>query len=390
MNEHSILSPRGDTVNKGTSEIIALGIDQAQCLNLRGRHVSCTRCADSCPVKALVLTADEVRLDAGRCTACGACLPICPSGALLLSGFDPQRFLETVADSAEVHIHCSRSDHPDADNIVPCLQVLDARLLAAAAADGAQTVVLHGADQCSDCDRGDARATVEQMHAELKKWFTGLPVHLTVEQGIQTETAVQLSEEQVDLGRRNFLRLANAKSGHGVSKWPDEFAPERDQAASRWPLLSNDGSTCRPSVYQELLAERAELLPWQDHHLPWRARTFSDACSVCLTCAQLCPTGALVAEETKSKISILFQLRLCTDCGLCENLCPENAISNASVAGPEVLSTSAHPVMHRNLHKCTGCTRSFVPVPGSDELCTTCQNEYNVTNEWRAMLTKLP
>ncbi len=389
MNEHSILYLRGDTVNKGTSEI-ALGIDQAQCLNLRGRHVSCTRCADSCPVKALVLTADEVRLDGERCTACGACLPICPSGALLLSGFDPQQFLETVADSAEVHIHCSRSGHPDAGNTVPCLQVLDARLLAAVAADGAQTVVLHGADHCSDCDRGDARATIEQMHAELKKWFTGLPVHLTVEQGVQIETGVQSGAEQVDLGRRNFLRLANAKPDHGVSKWSDEVVPEREQAALRWPLLSSNGSACRPSSYQELLAVRAELLPWRDHYLPWRARKFSDACSVCLTCAQLCPTGALVAEETRSTISILFHLRLCTDCGLCENLCPENAISNTYVTGPEVLSTPSYPVMHRDLHKCKNCTRNFVPGPGSGELCTTCQNEYNVTNEWRAMLTKLP
>jgi len=364
----------------------ALQIDQVLCLNLRGRHVTCTQCADTCPAQALKLTADEVHLDAGRCTACGTCLPVCPSGALWLSGFDPRRFLQTLAGTAEIHIHCSRSDAPDGGNIIPCLQVLDARLLAAAAADGAETVVLHGTGQCSNCALGDARAAVEQMQADLKKWFTDVPVYLVQEHRAQTETGEQPGEEQVQLGRRNFLRLAGAHVAHGASKWLADAAPEQDEATSRRPLSSSDGSSSRPSAYQELLAERAGSLPWRDHRLPWRSRMFSDACSACLTCAQHCPTGALVPEETESTISIWFRLRHCTDCGLCESLCPEGAISCALVASPEELRAPPHRVMHRNLRQCTGCARSFVPGPDSGELCMTCQNEHDVANEWKAML----
>jgi len=386
MNESSTLYPRSDTAKDPGS--IALRIDQMQCLNLRGRHVTCTQCADTCPAKALELTADEVRLDVGRCSACGACLPVCPSGAFWLSGFDPRQFLQTVAGAPEVHIHCSRSDPPDAGNIVPCLQVLDARLLAAVAADGAQTVVLHGTGQCSSCDRGDARAAVEQMHSDLKRWFTGAPVHLMQEHRAQTGTGAQSGEDQVQLGRRNFLRFAGAHAAHGASKWLVDTAPEQDEAPSQWPFFTSDGNSSHPAVYQELLAERAGALPWRDHRLPWRSRMFSDACSACLTCVQHCPTGALVAEETESTISICFRLRQCTDCGLCERLCPESAISCASVASPEQLYAAPQRVMHRSQRQCAGCARSFVPGPDSAELCMTCQNEYDVANDWKAMLTE--
>jgi len=384
MNEKSTLYPHGDAaIGPGNT---ALRIDQMQCLNLRGRHDICVQCADTCPANALKLSADQVHLDAGRCTACGACLPVCPSGALRLTGFDPRQFLQTMAGAAELHIHCCQSDHPDAGNIVPCLQVLDARLLAAAAADGAVTVVLHDTDQCSNCALGDARDAVEKMHADLKRWFTDAPVHLMQEQRAQTGTGAQLGEDHVQLSRRNFLRLAGAHTAQGASKWLADVAQEQEEATSRWPLFTSDGSSSRPSAYQELLAERAGSLPWRDRRLPWRSRMFSDACSACLTCAQHCPTGALVAEETKSAIFIWFHLRQCTDCGLCVHLCPENAIIYVSVSSSKELYAPAHRVMHRSLRQCISCNHSFVPGSDYAELCTACQNEHDVANDWKAML----
>ncbi len=388
MNENSTRRFNTRRDSAGGSVGNSLRIDQMQCLNLRGRHVTCTQCADSCAAKALELTADAVRLDAGRCSACGACLPVCPSGALGLSGFDPRRFLETVAGTAEIHIHCSRSAHPDAGNSVPCLQVLDARLLAAAAANGAQTVVLHGAGQCSRCDRGDARAAIEQMHADLKKWFTQAPVHLLQEHRALTETQEPMAAEQVQLGRRKFLHLAGAHAARGASQWLADVAPVHDEPIPRWPQLPHDGSSCHPAAYQALLAERAESLPWRDHQLPWRSRIISDACSGCLTCVQGCPTGALVSAETKSSISIGFHLRLCTDCGLCGHLCPENAISWASVVSSEALRAPVQRVMHRSLRQCAGCARGFIPDSDSADRCTICQNEFDIEKDWKAMLIK--
>ncbi|GMQ88920.1 MAG: 4Fe-4S binding protein [Gammaproteobacteria bacterium] len=385
MNEDSTLHNRGGTV-KGTGKA-GLQVDQLQCLNFRGRAVTCTRCADACPARALKLTADAVHLEAELCTNCGACLPVCPSGAMQLTEFDPRQFLETLTGGDEVHIYCSRSDDVDDGNMVPCLQVLDARLLAAAAAGGAETVVLHGTSQCSSCDRRDARAAVEQLHTDLEAWFIDAPVHLKQAKHAPAEAGEQLGEDQVNLERRNFLRFAGAYAANSASKWLVDAAPEPQAENSQWPLFPSDGSTGRPAAYQELLAEQAGALRWRDHQLPWRSRTFSDACNTCLTCTQRCPTGALVAEETESSIVIWFGLHLCTDCGLCERLCPESAISAVSVMHPEELRAPPLRVMHRSLRQCIVCSRSFDPGQDSAELCTICQNEQDVANDWKAIFT---
>jgi len=364
-----------------------------QCLNLRGRDVTCTRCADICSTKALDLTADEVRLDPGRCTDCGACLPVCPTGAFLMTGFDPQQFLQTVAGHAEIHIHCSRSDDPDAKHIVPCLQILDARLLAAAAADGVKIVVLHGRDHCSNCVRGDARAALEKIHADLIQWFGNAPIQLKREDQEQTETQERLGEKQELVSRRNFLRFAGAHVAQGTSRWLADVTPVAEQATSagatsHWPVSPQDKNSYRPCAYQDLLAERAGALPWQDHRLPWRAYQFSEACNACLTCVRHCPTRALTGEETQATISIWFKLSQCTGCGLCERLCPESAVSSASVANFEELNTAARRLVQRSLRQCTDCARSFVPGPDGAERCTICHNERTLTNDWLAMLTQ--
>ncbi|MCR9112889.1 MAG: 4Fe-4S binding protein, partial [Rhodobacteraceae bacterium] len=50
----------------------------------------------------------------------------------------------------------------------------------------------------------------------------------------------------------------------------------------------------------------------------------TDACTLCLSCVSLCPSGALV--ENPDKPQIRFQEDACLQCGLCANVCPEDAI----------------------------------------------------------------
>jgi ferredoxin len=51
----------------------------------------------------------------------------------------------------------------------------------------------------------------------------------------------------------------------------------------------------------------------------------TEACTLCLSCASLCPTGAL--GDNPDIPQLRFQEDACIQCGLCTNVCPENAIS---------------------------------------------------------------
>jgi ferredoxin len=49
-----------------------------------------------------------------------------------------------------------------------------------------------------------------------------------------------------------------------------------------------------------------------------------DSCTLCLSCVSLCPSGALTDNEDKPQLN--FQEAACLQCGLCSNICPEDAI----------------------------------------------------------------
>ena len=51
----------------------------------------------------------------------------------------------------------------------------------------------------------------------------------------------------------------------------------------------------------------------------------TDACTLCLACVSLCPSGALADNEDLPQLR--FQEDACLQCGLCTNVCPENAIT---------------------------------------------------------------
>jgi ferredoxin len=51
----------------------------------------------------------------------------------------------------------------------------------------------------------------------------------------------------------------------------------------------------------------------------------TDACTLCLSCVSLCPSGALADNEDMPQLR--FQEDACLQCGLCANICPEKAIT---------------------------------------------------------------
>ncbi|MDN3720678.1 4Fe-4S binding protein [Roseibium salinum] len=50
-----------------------------------------------------------------------------------------------------------------------------------------------------------------------------------------------------------------------------------------------------------------------------------DACTLCLSCVSLCPSGAL--KENPDQPQLRFQEDACLQCGICTTICPENALT---------------------------------------------------------------
>lgn len=56
-----------------------------------------------------------------------------------------------------------------------------------------------------------------------------------------------------------------------------------------------------------------------------------EACALCLSCVEICPTKAMGEVANGSDTKIMSQESLCIGCGLCSTHCPENAISMVKV-----------------------------------------------------------
>lgn len=376
-------------ISAGCQDSSPLLIDEAACINIRGRVKICAACQDACAGEALSLSLDGISLDLSRCSACGACVPKCPAGAMLLRAFSPQDFLPSLGRRPTAQLHCSASNDGARENgvAIPCHSVLDARLLAAAYAAGTVSFHLHGLGQCGHCPKGSATAQVSLMQRTLQSWFEQeAPEVIAPSENKDEEQTQRWQQDQLIRSRRGFLRGAGLRATVGAAAWllPPEQAhdPESDALPPSLPDLAQQ----RPAPYQALLLEHVSDLPWRK--LPWRQRSIDETCTACLVCAQRCPTGALTVWNKPATRGIDFDLGLCTSCRLCERVCPEQAIVTGEVASVSDVVIGRIPLLTRRLHTCTTCRQAYVPDLDTAELCHACQKERDLKEEWLGLLGK--
>lgn len=360
---------------------------ESLCLNLRGRMEHCDGCARACHSGALRLSANALEVDHERCTGCGGCVPACPAGALRLSGFSPGRFLDAIGGSAEVHLHCTESTDGGGGVVIPCVKVLDERLLAAARGAGAEVLYLHGLDRCQGCHHGGGLRQVARSRLRVKRWLGDLaPDVRPAAPGDPVPVAFRQREDQQHLSRRSFLRFAGAQVATSAAQW---LVPaEEDEGELDLPFFQGDPEEIRrPHPYQALLARHVDRVPWKvGASLPWRLRTLAGHCTACLACGQRCPTGALMAGEDASHRTISFEPALCTDCGLCESLCPVDAVRTRPARDPAEVAREPSVLMMRSMRSCRQCGHPFLPETTEASTCPICTNEKELDEEWVAML----
>ena len=374
--------PDEDSLPGGT----VLSIDDELCLNLRGRTLSCKVCTSLCVAGALKLSEDAVVLNADKCTGCGACLPSCPAGAFSISSFSPSHFLDELKGHGETHIHCSASTGKAEGITIPCLHLLDARLAAVAFAGGTRIFHLYGLSHCEQCDKGNAINHIMATQNRLMQWFGVDSSPQMIASTVPLTGWVEdhhRHEEQTLLNRRQFFHRAGLHAVAGAN-------PCSAQAEEEDTLLAPQGFSQvniehqQPVEYQSLLAETVTELPWIADEIPWHGRAINDECNACLACGQRCPTGALQVEQTDAGRGISFKAGLCTDCGLCAQVCPMNAVKRYKIKNVSEVIAPRSVLMYRHDNTCRHCAETFVPQTAEEQLCPACNNEQTLESEWSA------
>jgi ferredoxin len=250
--------------------------------------------------------------------------------------------------------------------------------------------VIHGLEKCASCHRGDARDHLDRLESGLARWFADDAPELSLAVPGKARSRPRRGTAEPATDRRRFLRLLGLQAGASVA---ERVAPATDDLADEpldaaWAFAEAETLRKRPVPYHAVLARRIKRLPWSDNRsLPWHTRTIEEACSACMVCAENCPTGALEGSSDPGTRRISFDPAFCTNCSLCQQICPQDAIRPRRAQSATEAEDQRAVLMHRTTRQCDVCRSGFVPTDPATRLCPVCANEREMDEEWLAMLS---
>ncbi|SNS27124.1 4Fe-4S binding protein [Tropicimonas sediminicola] len=281
------------------------------CAHSRAEQTGCTRCLDLCPTGAITPDGDHVTVDPEICAGCGACSAACPSGAISYDAPTVELIFRRIQTLARAYL--------EADGTAPRLLVHDA--------DGAEMIALsarYGAGLPADVIPMDLPAIGAFGHAEavaaLAAGFAS--VSLLPRRGADRDAM----EAQVALARaiagEEKVRILDLTDPDAMSDALYTEAAPAPIAAPIRPMGTRRQITRQAA---KALHPGTDALPLPEGAPYGAVLVDKDACTLCLSCVSLCPSGAL--GDNPDLPQLRFQEDACLQCGLCAHICPEDAIA---------------------------------------------------------------
>jgi len=285
-------------------------MEESLCAHSRAGKPACSNCLNVCPTGAILPAGDHVSIDPLVCAGCGACSAVCPSGAI-------------------------RYDAPPTDHVFRRINTLASAYRAAGGRDA--TLLVHddhGAQMISLAARFgrgipahvipmEVSALSGFGHAEMLGALAGGFGRVEILLGPKTER--DALDPQLALANAIYpdrTALLDMTDPDALSDQLFDQAPENAIASPVLPIGTRRQIT---RMSAKALNPDAATLPLPAGAPYGAVLVDTDACTLCLACVSLCPSGAL--GDNADLPQLRFQEDACLQCGLCANVCPENAIT---------------------------------------------------------------
>lgn len=288
----------------------------------------CGFCISVCPYDAIVREELRIKVEMVSCEGCGACTSVCPTSALKFHDPSPEylyatmRALLTPVDGDHrpvICFHCPNHGRTALQqarplgvklpgNLLPiemaCLRHVSEANVLAAFRMGAAGVALLG---CESCPHGERQLLLEKLDFSrliLESFtFGGDRLRLFT-------TGEEASEALTALGRfaAEVTPFPLPWNGHS----PEKIENREVIADAIATFLYGTGKD---------LGRVKENTPFP---FAWAEVNAGD-CTLARACVNVCPTHAFKLDEERQTLE--FRYMSCVACGLCEQACPEKAIT---------------------------------------------------------------
>ncbi len=287
-------------------------LEEPLCAHSRAEKPACTKCLDICPTGAITSAGEHVAIDPLICAGCGACSALCPSGAITYDA--------PPVGTLFNRLHTLASTYRNAGGSAPRLLLHDDYF-------GAEMISLaarYGRGLPADVIPLSVSALAGFGHAEMLAALATGFAQVDILLAPKTERGV--IEDEVALAiavcGTSAIRLLDISDPDALSDALYDTSVADPVAEPVLPIGTRRQVT---RLAAKALQPDAEILPLPAA-APYGAIVVDqDACTLCLSCVSLCPSGAL--GDNPDNPQLRFQEDACLQCGLCSNICPEKAIS---------------------------------------------------------------
>lgn len=320
-------------------------LNTLKCLRNEYFHNDCRLCFDMCNENALGLFKEKITLFKDKCTSCGECIGICPSEALSLDTFDVNDFVINFPNLQKENI-IEKID-------IPSLSMFDTYHLIS-------LVIRNKCDIALEHDENTNQNILNYISnkVELSNSFLN-------SLNIQNRISVKAHTTQLEDNKRRglFKNIFNAAQELKKEQQTTKKLNENDkQVPVKNILFKNSIKMIAAELQNNKIDTNKSFIFNKDISY--------DKCTNCCECITFCPTEALFQGSAKS--SILFQPGKCIGCGICIDVCKEDAIEKLpSVDIVTLAFDQASELVTFNYEICQECRQPFV-YKGGDKVCSRC------------------
>ena len=332
----------------------------------RGK-TGCTRCLDVCPADAIASINSQIEVDSYLCHGAGSCSTACPTGAIsygmpkaeMMADYLTRLLAHYREQGGEQPVIMFHADEQEvttdqlASNIIPValeeIATVGMELWMHAFNEGASRIIF----LTSDSD--EHRTPISLIQLLERETKLGNQILAAMGYGDNSLSLCReitgLTEEKQAATEANGIQVASASAtAHQVEVFAE--APSKRQRLihniNRLQQMAPAGGEIAEQILMSASAPFGQV------------SIDSDACTLCFSCANICPTNAL--QTGKEAPAILLTEMDCVQCGLCESACPENAISREQ----RFIFNADLRDNPRTLHKdeafcCLDCGKPFAP-----------------------------